>query len=166
MLFVKGFLTAWEKLNYCSVHFGIICHFVCGDISSHLFLVRIMIKSVCLFIIHILYNVHSYTFNLILMQLKLDRLLVISCIKHSWNPEKVSSVLTFVSVCVCTKHIFWPRNHLILTLFVDMFRFLSLYNTRALLDIVLLWRSISFLSSSPSTPPFAEIMVIHWFKTC
>ena len=78
--------------------------------------------------------------------------------KHSWNPERVSSVFTFVCVClsVCVsvrnqaiEHTFWPRNLifglsdpwdmriflnfffeiLIFTLFIGIFRFFSLYNT-------------------------------------
>ena len=45
----------------------------------------------------------------------LDRSLMIGWRKNSWNPERVSSVFTFVSVClsVClraTEHTFWPRN--------------------------------------------------------
>ena len=53
----------------------------------------------------------------------LDRSLMIGWRKNSWNPERVSSVFTFVSVCLCvclsvcvsvctraTEHTFWHRN--------------------------------------------------------
>ena len=45
----------------------------------------------------------------------LDRSLMIGWRKNSWNPERVSSVFTFVSVrpSVCTRDTedtFWPRN--------------------------------------------------------
>ena len=57
----------------------------------------------------------------------MDRSLMIGWRKNSWNPERVSSVFTFVSVClsvclcvcvsvclcVCTRateHTFWPMN--------------------------------------------------------
>ena len=48
----------------------------------------------------------------------LDRSLMIGWRKNSWNPERVSSVFTFVSVCLCvcpsvctraTEHTFWPN---------------------------------------------------------
>ena len=45
----------------------------------------------------------------------LDRSLMIGWSKNSWNPERVSSVFTLISVClsICTwgtEPIFWPRN--------------------------------------------------------
>ena len=45
----------------------------------------------------------------------LDRSLMIGWMKHSLNPDRMSSVFTFVCVCLCvcpraTVHIFWPRN--------------------------------------------------------
>ena len=41
----------------------------------------------------------------------LDRSLMIDWRKNSWNPERVTSVFTFVSVCVsATEHTFWHRN--------------------------------------------------------
>ena len=45
----------------------------------------------------------------------LGRSLMIGWRKNSWNPERVPSVVTFVSVCVsvrsrATGHTFWPRN--------------------------------------------------------
>ena len=45
----------------------------------------------------------------------LDRSLMIGWRTNSWNPERVSSVFTFVSVCVsvctrATEHTFWLRN--------------------------------------------------------
>ena len=45
----------------------------------------------------------------------LGRSLMIGWRKKSWNPERVPSVFTFVSVCLCvcrrtTEHTFWHRN--------------------------------------------------------
>ena len=41
----------------------------------------------------------------------LGRSLLIAWRKNSWNPERVPSVVTFVSVCSrATEHTFWPRN--------------------------------------------------------
>ena len=45
----------------------------------------------------------------------LDRSLMISWSKSSWNPERVSSVFTFMCVCLsfskwATGNTFWPRN--------------------------------------------------------
>ena len=82
--------------------------------------------------------------------------------KNSWNPERVSSVFTFVSVCVsvCTRatvHTFWSRNLIfglsdpldmrkkttfffeifIFTLFISIFRFFPLYNTSKFLPVFL-----------------------------
>ena len=59
------------------------------------------------------YSILSYT-HIIFGPILDDRLK-----EHSWNPERVSSVFTFVcvcvSVCLCvctraTEHTFWPRN--------------------------------------------------------
>ena len=106
---------------------------------------------------------HVYLYFIKLLKnysmLILGRSLMTGWRKNSWNPERVPSVVTFVSVplsvciSVCTRatgHSFLPRNLIfglsdpwdtrkkriflffeifIFTLFIGIFRFFSLYNT-------------------------------------